>query len=113
MGHQPGNYEPTAVDMYGDPFKFYRYVSVPLMDAIHGYPYGRPGFKLISSAADTYNRPNVAVEIYGNYRADMDSFMLYRGAMELMVRGANFFDPLGMWYDKTMEKITPNKGHQS
>ncbi len=113
MGHPPGNYEPTAVDMYGDPFKFYRYVSVPLMDAIHGYPYGRPGFKLISSAADTYNRPNVAVEIYGNYRADMDSFMLYRGAIELMVRGANFFVPHGMWYDPTMVKIPPLIGHQS
>ena len=40
MGHPPGNYEPTTVDMYGDPFKFYRHVHIPLMDAIHGYPYG-------------------------------------------------------------------------
>ena len=46
-GTPPGNYEPTTVDMYGDPFKFYRHVHIPLMDAIHGYPYGRPGFKLI------------------------------------------------------------------
>ena len=113
MGHPPGNYEPTSVDMYGDPFKYYRYVPVPLMDAIHGYPYGRPGFKLISSAADVYDRPNVAVEIYGNYMAEMDSFMLYRAAMELMVRGANIFLPHGMWYDSDKIKIPPLIAHQS
>lgn len=111
MGHPPGNYEPTAVDMYGDPFKYYRHVPVPLMDAIHGYPYGRPGFKLISSAAETHDRPNVAVEIYGNYTADMDSFMLYRTAMELMVRGANLFIPHGMWYNPDMVKIPPLIAH--
>lgn len=113
MGHPPGNYEPTTVDMYGDPFKYYEHVSVPLADAIHGYPYGRPGFKLISSAADAFDRPNVAVEIYGNYTADMDSFMLYRGAMELMVRGFNFFVPHGMWYDPTHVKIPPLIAHHS
>ena len=113
MGHPPGNYEPTAVDMYGDPFKYYKHVTVPLMDAIHGYPYGRPGFKLISSAADTHNRPNVAVEIYGNYTADMDSFMLYRGAMELMVRGVNFLVPHGMWYNPDLVKIPPLIAHYS
>lgn len=113
MGHPPGNYEPTAVDMYGDPFKYYRHVSVPLMDAIHGYPYGRPGFKLISSAAEAFDRPNVAVEIYGNYIAEMDSFMLYRAAMELMVRGANLFVPHGMWYNPDIVKIPPLIAHYS
>ena len=113
MGHPPGNYEPTAVDMYGDPFKYYKHVTIPLMDAIHGYPYGRPGFKLISSAADAHNRPNVAVEIYGNYTADMDSFMLYRGAMELMVRGVNFLVPHGMWYNPDLVKIPPLIAHYS
>ena len=113
MGHPPGNYEPNAVGMYGDPFKYYRHVPVPLMDAIHGYPYGRPGFKLISSAAEAYDRPTVAVEIYGNYIAEMDSFMLYRAAMELMVRGANFFVPHGMWYNPEIVKIPPLIAHYS
>ena len=64
MGHPSGNYEPNTNDMYGDPFRFYPYQQIPLLDIIHGYPYGRPGFKLISSAADVYNRPVVGAEIY-------------------------------------------------
>ena len=113
MGHPPGNYEPTAVDMYGDPFKFYRHTQVPLLDAIHGYPFGRSGFKLISSAAEAFDRPVTAAECYGNYPADMDSLMLYRLAMELMARGVNFFVPHGMWYDTEQVKIPPLISHDS
>ncbi len=112
MGHPPGNYEPTTVDMYGDPFKFYRHVHIPLMDAIHGYPYGRPGFKLISSAADAFDKQLVGAEIYGNYSdRETDSAMLYRVAMEVMARGVNFLVPHGMWYEPDTVKIPPLIAH--
>ena len=108
MGHPSGNYEPNTNDMYGDPFKFYRYQQIPLLDIIHGYPYGRPGFKLISSAADVYNRPVVGAEIYGNYTSEeTDSLMLYRMAMEAMVRGVNFLIPHGMWLTPEKMRIRP------
>ena len=108
MGHPCGNYEPNTNDMYGDPFKFYRYQQIPLLDIIHGYPYGRPGFKLISSAADVYNRPIVGAEIYGNYTSEeTDSLMIYRMAMEAMARGVNFLIPHGMWLSPDKMRIRP------
>ena len=98
--------------MYGDPFKFYRHVHIPLMDAIHGYPYGRPGFKLISSAADAFDKQLVGAEIYGNYSdRETDSAMLYRVAMEVMARGVNFLVPHGMWYEPDTVKIPPLIAH--
>ena len=66
-GHPPGNYDPCPVDMHGDTFKFYRHVDIPLMDAIFYHGHGRPGFKLISSAATVYDRALVAAEEYGAY----------------------------------------------
>ena len=114
MGHPCGNYEPNTNDMYGDPFKFYRYQQIPLLDIIHGYPYGRPGFKLISSAADVYNRPVVAAEIYGNYTSEeTDSLMLYRIAMEAMARGVNFLIPHGMWLTPGKMRIRPLIMHEN
>ncbi|MFQ8805623.1 MAG: hypothetical protein ACLR8Y_11580 [Alistipes indistinctus] len=83
------------------------------MDAIHGYPFGRSGFKLISSAAEAFDRPVTAAECYGNYPTGMDSLMLYRLAMELMARGVNFFVPHGMWYDTEQVKIPPLISHDS
>ena len=107
-GHPPGNYGIQPVDMNGDIFKFYRYTHIPLADLIIGYGEGRDGFKLISSAADYYDRPITATEIYGALKeATVDSFMLYRALMEMQVRGINFVVPHGMWYDPKAVSIPP------
>jgi hypothetical protein len=107
-GHPPGNYDPTPIDMNADIFKFYRYTQVPLMDAIISYQFGQNGHKLISSAADYYDRPVVSTEIYGAFReVSFDSLMLYRPMMELFARGVNFVIPHGMWYDPTHVQIQP------
>jgi len=113
MGHPPGNYEPTGVGNHGDILKYYKYTQVPLMDAIHGYGYGRPGYILITSAADLYDRPIVAAEIYGNYNPDMDSTQMYQSGMEVLARGVNFLIPHGMWYDTSMVRIPPLISHYS
>ena len=105
-GHPPGNYDPTPIDMNADIFKFYRYTQVPLTDAIIRYQFGQDGHKLISSAADYYDRPVVSTEIYGAYRENIfDSLMLYRPMMELFARGVNFVIPHGMWYDPNPKSI--------
>ena len=90
-GHPPGNYNPMPVDMNADIFKYYRYTQMPLMDAIIGYGYGRDGHKLVSSAADYYDRPMVGAEIYGAIKDKIfDADMMFQIAMETMARGANF-----------------------
>jgi len=107
-GHPPGNYDPTPIDMNADIFKFYRYTQVPLMDAIINYQFGQNGHKLISSAAEYYDRPIVSTEIYGAFKeASFDSLMLYRPMMELFARGVNFVIPHGMWYDPMHVGIQP------
>ncbi|MEM6378532.1 MAG: glycosyl hydrolase, partial [Bacteroidota bacterium] len=107
-GHPPGNYDPTPVDMNGDIFKFYRHTAVPLMDAIKWYEFGRDGHKLISSAADYYDRPVVATEVYGAFKENaFDSLMLYRAIMDLFARGVNFVVPHGMWYNPEQVYIQP------
>ncbi len=107
-GHPPGNYNLSPIDMNGDIFKFYRHTAVPLTDAIIGYQYGQHGHKLISSAADFYDRSEVAVEIYGAYNpTSFDSLMLYRAMMDLFVRGVNVVIPHGMWYNPDKVYIPP------
>lgn len=107
-GHPPGNYDPTPIDMNADIFKFFRYTAVPLTDAIIRYQFGQNGHKLISSAADFYDRPLVATEIYGAYKeATFDSLMLYRAMMDLFVRGVNVVIPHGMWYNSEKVYIQP------
>lgn len=107
-GHPPGNYNVSPIDMNADIFKFYRYTQIPLTDAIKGYQYGQNGHKLISSAADYYDRPLVATEIYGAFKEqEFDSLMLYRAMMDLFVRGVNMVIPHGMWYNPEKVYISP------
>ncbi len=107
-GHPPGNYNVSPIDMNGDIFKFYRHTQIPLTDAIIAYQYGQNGHKLIGSAADYYDRPLVATEIYGAYKeASFDSLMLYRSMMDLFARGVNMVIPHGMWYNPKLVYISP------
>jgi hypothetical protein len=112
-GHPPGNYEIQPVDMNGDILKYYRYQHIPLMDLIGSYTHGREGFKLVSSAANLYDKPVVAAEIYGAIGAfggeKLDKNMLYRAAMDVFTRGINFLVPHGMWYnpDSNAVRIPP------
>lgn len=107
-GHPPGNYDPTPIDMNADIFKFFRYTAIPLTDAIIRYQFGQYGHKLISSAADYYDRPLVATEIYGAFKeATFDSLLLYRAMMDLFVRGVNVVIPHGMWYNSEQVYIQP------
>lgn len=107
-GHPPGNYDPTPIDMNADIFKFYRYTQVPLTDAIIEYQFGQNGHKLISSAADYYDRPVVSTEIYGAFKENLfDSLMLYRAMFEMFERGVNFVIPHGMWYNPEQVYISP------
>lgn len=109
-GHAMGQYHPQPAFMAGDAIKFYRHSDIPMIDSIHYYGHGRPGFKLTSSASHTYDRARTAVEIYGNYK-EFDSTMLYRSGMELFARGANLFLPHAMWYDPQAVRIKPLISH--
>lgn len=62
-GHPPGAYEPNPNVMMGDPFKYYKYETRPLMDQVWGYPSGRPGWKVSSSAGIVNNKPVFSIEI--------------------------------------------------
>lgn len=111
-GHAMGQYHPQPVFIAADNIKFYRRCDIPMIDSIHYYGHGRPGFKLTSSASYSYDRPLTAVEIFGNYRT-FDKTMLYRSGMELFARGANLILPHGMWYDPEKVRIPPLISHFS
>jgi hypothetical protein len=112
-GHAMGQYHPQPVFLAGDHIKFYRHCDIPMIDSIHYYGHGRPGYKLTSSASCSYDRPLTAVEIYGNYRQPFEKKMLYRSGMELFARGANFHMPHGMWYHPEKMRIPPLISHFS
>lgn len=85
-GHCPGQYEIQPTDMNGDPFAFYRAQAIPMIDVIYKYGFGREGFKLTTSAADTMDKPIVLAEQFTTRGTTMG----YRRSMDSFVRGVNW-----------------------
>lgn len=104
-GHAPDNYNIQPVNFSGDVFKFYKYQQIPTVDLIFSPDRGQDGFKLVSSAANIYDRPVVAAETFGAIAEKVDDKMLYRITMSLFVRGINQIIPHAMWYDYKQKSI--------
>lgn len=85
-GHTPGQYEIQPTDMNGDPFKFYRAQPIPMIDVIFVYGFGRDGFKLTTSAADSMDKPIVAAEQFTTCGTPTG----YKRAMDSFARGVNY-----------------------
>ncbi len=110
MGHPAGNYRAMPVDLNGDMIQFYRHCEIPLLDMIFGLG-AREGYKIVSSAAANFDRPLCAAEIFGGFNfKDPEHFptpMLYRGTLEVFVRGVNLLVPSSIWYNPAKVDIPP------
>ncbi len=81
----------------GDLMKAFKYQDIPAVDQI--FYYGRSSFiyKVISSAANNYDRPVVATECYGATR-EFTEHNLYKEAMDQFAKGINLMEPHAVWY---------------
>jgi len=85
-GHTPGQYEIQPTDMNGDPFKFYRAQPIPMIDVIFTYGFGRDGYKLTTSAAESQDKPVVAAEQFTTCGTPTG----YKRAMDSLARGVSY-----------------------
>jgi len=92
----------NPVAICGDLMKAFKFQDIPAVDAI--FYYGRSSFiyKVISSAANNYDRPVVATECYGATRA-MKVNGLYKEAMDQFAKGINLMEPHAVWYNEVID----------
>jgi hypothetical protein len=86
----------------GDLMKAFKYQDIPAVDQI--FYYGRSSFiyKVISSAANNYDRPLVATECFGAI-SRMPVINLYKEAMDQFAKGINLMEPHAVWYTDAVD----------
>ena len=86
----------------GDLIKAFKYQDIPAVDQI--FWYGRSSFiyKVISSAANNYDRPIVATECYGA-TGKFTVHNLYKEAMDQFAKGINLMEPHAVWYTDAVD----------
>lgn len=95
-----------VIGTVGDLIKSFEYQSVPGIDQIGAYGRASRAYKVISSAANNYDRPQVMTECYG--AMDLPLPNLYKEAMDQFSKGINTMVPHAVWYDPATIVFQPD-----
>ena len=86
-----------VIGTVGDLIKAFKYQSMPGIDQVFAYGRASRAYKVVSSAACNYDRPQVVTECYGAIR-NMPIANLYKEAMDQFAKGINTMVPHAVWY---------------
>ena len=106
-GHMDQEEILSPVSISGDLMKIFENQDIPGIDQIFKYGRASSAYKIISSAADNYDKPAVMCEVFGAMGEDMPVENLFKEAMDQFAKGINFVVPQGTWYDGENNVIFP------
>jgi len=95
-----------VIGTVGDLIKAFKYQSMPGIDQVFAYGRASRAYKVVSSAACNYDRPQVMVECYGGMDLPMPN--LYKEAMDQFAKGINTMVPHAVWYDPATIVFRPD-----
>jgi len=95
-----------VIGSVGDLIKAFKYQSMPGIDQVFAYGRASRAYKVVSSAACNYDRPQVMVECYGGM--DLPLPNLYKEAMDQFAKGINTMVPHAVWYNPAAIIFKPN-----
>jgi hypothetical protein len=87
-----------VIGTVGDLIKAFKYQSMPGIDQVFAYGRASRAYKVVSSAACNYDRPQVMTECYGGMNLPLPN--LYKEAMDQFAKGINTMVPHAVWYDQ-------------
>lgn len=95
-----------VIGTVGDLIKSFKYQSMPGIDQVFAYGRASRAYKVVSSAASNYDRPQVVTECYGGI--DLPLPNLYKEAMDQFAKGINTMVPHAVWYNPAAIIFKPN-----
>ena len=95
-----------VIGTVGDLIKSFKYQSMPGIDQVFAYGRASRAYKVVSSAANNYDRPQVVTECYGGI--DLPLANLYKEAMDQFAKGINTMVPHAVWYDPATIVFKPD-----
>ncbi len=95
-----------VIGTVGDLIKSFKYQSMPGIDQVFAYGRASRAYKVVSSAANNYDRPQVVTECYGGINLPLPN--LYKEAMDQFAKGINTMVPHAVWYDPATIRFKPD-----
>jgi hypothetical protein len=95
-----------VIGTVGDLMKAFKHQSMPGIDQVFAYGRASRAYKVVSSAACNYDRPQVMTECYGGMNLPLPN--LYKEAMDQFAKGINTMVPHAVWYDSPRILVQPD-----
>ena len=112
LGHQDQENVKNPVGVSGDLMKCYKYQDVPGIDKI-GWDNDPEGYyKIVSSAANNWDKSQAMTETYGAM-GNLNWDRLYAIVMEQYAKGINNIIPHGVWYNLGNVTYLPELSHRN
>lgn len=112
LGHQDQENVKNPVGVSGDLMECYRYQDVPGIDKI-GWDNDPEGYyKIVSSVAYNWDKPQAMTETYGAM-GDLSWDRLYSVVMEQYAKGINNIIPHGVWYNLDSVTYLPELSYRN
>jgi hypothetical protein len=112
LGHQDQEGVKNPVGVSGDLMKSYRYQDGPGIDKIGWNNDPEAYYKVVSSVANNWDKPQVMSETYGAM-GNLSWDQLYSVVMEQYAKGINNFIPHGVWYNLDQINYLPELSHRN
>lgn len=106
-GHVDQEEVVNPVGLCGDLMKAFKHQDIPAIDQVFQYGRASRAYKLVSSAAQNYDRPLVLTECYGGIN-NLPVANLYKEAMDQFAKGINVMVPHAVWYTPTNVIFQPD-----
>lgn len=98
-GHHDQEEPAQQTSITGDLIGVFRYQDIPGVDDILNVERGQIMYKVVSSAANNYDKPLVMSESFGAMGEGLGITNMYKDTMSLFTKGINFLIPHAIWYN--------------
>ena len=113
-GHILQEENPSPVSMSGDLMKVFEHQAIPGVDEIFSYDAARSSFKIVSSAANNWDKGLVMTESYGGMGENMGASIMYKEMLNQFAKGINFVVPHAIWHnDKQRVDYPPELSYRN
>lgn len=111
-GHQDQEEVLNPVGISGDLMKCFKYLAIPGIDKIGGNRPAERFYKLVSSAAENWDKPYVMSETFGAM-GNISWKTMYSVAMEQYAKGINMLMPQAVWYNDKKIAFRPELSYRN
>ncbi len=113
-GHTWEEVDANPSSAMGDLMKVFRHQHIPGLDSIYTYQYVSKGIKLVTSAANNWDKPLVMSESFGGFKYKENLMeMLYKETMDQFAKGVNYLVPHAVFFTGDPGELPPDFSFRS